>query len=99
MWKPAEVGAVELATSGRRLTAQTTESGGRRGPRRAPEAMDEQSVEVRGVAERGGWAPRHRGAFSIRGAMLSPSLWEAACVARREGGWPSAFCCPQAARC
>lgn len=91
MWNPAEVGAVELATSGRRLTAQTTESGGRRGPRRAPEAMDEQSVEVRGVSVRGGWAPRHRGAFSIRGAMLSPSLWE--------GGWPRAFCCPQAARC
>lgn len=43
-WEPAEVSAADLATSGRRLTADT-DSEGRRGPRREPEAMDEQSVE------------------------------------------------------
>lgn len=54
-WEPAEVSAADLATSGRRLTADT-DSEGRRGPRREPEAMDEQSVEVRGFMEGGGWA-------------------------------------------
>lgn len=96
MWGPAEVGAVDLAISGRRLTAHITDSEGRRGPRREREAMDEQSVEVRGVAEGGGWAPRHQGTFSIRGAMLSPSLWEAASAGRR-GRLALCFCCPRGA--
>lgn len=45
---------VDLATSRRRLIGQTTDSAGRRGPRRESEAMDEQSVEVRVVEEGGG---------------------------------------------
>lgn len=87
MWEPAEVGAVDLATSGRRPTAQTTDSEGRRGRRRRePEAMDEQSVEVRGAAEGGGC---RRGAFSIPGAMLSPAFPVGGSLCgRREGGWP-----------
>lgn len=83
LWEPAEVSAADLATSGRRLTAQRsadTDSEGRRGPRREPEAMDEQSVEVRGIAESGGWV-----LFSIRGSMLSLSLWEAASAEREAG--------------
>lgn len=48
---------MEVATSGGHLLGQTTDSVGRRGPRRDSEAMDEQSVEVRGLAEVGDYSP------------------------------------------
>lgn len=47
-------GQFDLATSGLRLIGQITGSAGLRGPRREKGAMDEQSVEVRGLEEGGG---------------------------------------------
>ncbi|OBS83046.1 hypothetical protein A6R68_22965, partial [Neotoma lepida] len=55
----------DLATSGRRLTAQTTDSEGRRGPRREPEAMDEQSVE-RWLTEQRAQCPHCRAPLQLR---------------------------------